>query len=977
MKNIYIKLFLLFLVFNTKIYAGCPVNLAPTNITASTVCENGYSIFSASLNDLTNTLVWLDSANRIIGSGNNFQYKISEAGLNFKVAEVGYDMLSTKVGPLPSQFTSTYPSQNFTNGQYFSCLSPLRIDSILLRSNNPLSGFIQIWNTAPENGGYVIQKYPFNINKTGPANTRVGLGAILNTGNYFINVEYTLGAGVLYRAIDGATYPYQVNNLISITGSNFLTDPDRYYYFFDWDVSKMCIGPISSSFSPTFIQTLAETLPYYESFDLGLPCDWGNEAPTNPSLWLAGNSSVFSSTDFVIPNDAGVIASNDIQCACDKSSVKLISPWFDFSTYSKSNSIKLTFGYLYKEAQNSKVYIHIRNKSNTILKTDSLTQQLVVYGNFEIDLNDFILEDSIQIIIEHKDFGGDSSAVAIKDLFINSTCTSTYSASLNLTLDSYASEISWEIRDAITNIVVAKSLPYLDIIPYQINNALDQREICLEKGKHYIFKISDSFGDGLNDGTNTGRYLLKDNCGDTILFGQGALPYGGQVLPETAWDSIIFKTENYKVNLGSDQSVDARDTLILDAGEKGPYIWSTGDTTRYIEIYAKNYLAGEYDFSVTSRANTNCSSSDTISITILESYNPDIIVKLTTDTKGSEIKWELRDAITDTIIFSKGPFQDVIPYNINLATHIDTIKVEYDQSLVFKITDLTGNGLYDGINQGSIQISNLCQPVLFENNNQSFPYISSSTKFDSIVFVSSAKPIFNLGNDTSLCVGDSIILDAGGSANEYLWSNNKTGKTIKILSSDLVTGDNFINVKTSEGNCYVSDTIKINVRPLPSADFTTSQTLGNLSANASVAGASSYEWDFGDGATASGLSVTHTYTENGTYDVSLKVKSFDGCENSLTKSVVISGIVGISKQQFSEFILYPNPSSGTIIIEPSLQTNYLLEVLDLQGRKLYSENIYQTETKKLIDVSFLSNGIYLLVLNNKGNISYKKLILEK
>ena len=102
---------------------------------------------------------------------------------------------------------------------------------------------IQIWSKAPENGGYVLQKIPFNISTAGPANTRVPIGAILSTGNYFMNVEITGGNGILYRAIDGATYPYSVSNLISITGTNFPTDPDRYYYFFDWKVSKMCMSP--------------------------------------------------------------------------------------------------------------------------------------------------------------------------------------------------------------------------------------------------------------------------------------------------------------------------------------------------------------------------------------------------------------------------------------------------------------------------------------------------------------------------------------------------------------------------------------------------------------------------------------------------------------------------------------------------------------------------------------------------------------
>ncbi len=51
-------------------------------------------------------------------------------------------------------------------------------------------------------------------------------------------------------------------------------------------------------------------------------------------------------------------------------------------------------------------------------------------------------------------------------------------------------------------------------------------------------------------------------------------------------------------------------------------------------------------------------------------------------------------------------------------------------------------------------------------------------------------------------------------------------------------------------------------------------------------GISSYEWNFGDGATGTGITVTHTYAEPGTYIVTLTVK--DAAGNSNTDSVSIT-----------------------------------------------------------------------------------------
>ena len=350
MKNFYASIvFICTIIFSLQTQANCPVNSAPTNISASSVCKNGNSIFSATLNDLSNTLVWLDSANRIIGSGNNFEKYIDRPNTLFKVAEAGYDGITQSVGPSYSQFSSTYPSQNFTNGQFFNVSNTLRIDSISLRSNNPVSGSILIWNNSPENGGIVLQRIPFNITATGPRNSRIGIGAILTTGNYFMNVEISSGTGILYRAIDGATYPYSISNLISITGTNFVGDADRYYYFFNWKVSKMCMSPLSANFSPSVIPTLPNNLPYTESFDNGIRCDWTNTAPSSNAKWTVIKPSPNPNPLFPISTlDTSVLVSNDIDCKCDKSSVMLESPWFDLREYSKETTVKLALNYIYK-----------------------------------------------------------------------------------------------------------------------------------------------------------------------------------------------------------------------------------------------------------------------------------------------------------------------------------------------------------------------------------------------------------------------------------------------------------------------------------------------------------------------------------------------------------------------------------------------------------------------------------------------------
>lgn len=71
-------------------------------------------------------------------------------------------------------------------------------------------------------------------------------------------------------------------------------------------------------------------------------------------------------------------------------------------------------------------------------------------------------------------------------------------------------------------------------------------------------------------------------------------------------------------------------------------------------------------------------------------------------------------------------------------------------------------------------------------------------------------PAVNLGNDTTLCQGDSIVLDAGSGAQSYLWSDSSMGQTLVVSDS----GTYHVAAVDSNG-CLARDTIRIDLSPLP------------------------------------------------------------------------------------------------------------------------------------------------------------------
>ncbi|MEX2595409.1 MAG: gliding motility-associated C-terminal domain-containing protein [Salibacteraceae bacterium] len=77
----------------------------------------------------------------------------------------------------------------------------------------------------------------------------------------------------------------------------------------------------------------------------------------------------------------------------------------------------------------------------------------------------------------------------------------------------------------------------------------------------------------------------------------------------------------------------------------------------------------------------------------------------------------------------------------------------------------------------------------------------------------------NLGDDTTLCFGDSLLLDAQIAGASYLWSDNSTGPTL------LVTDSGSYSVTLTVGSCEVSDTIQVDYQGYPEIDLGEDTTL--------------------------------------------------------------------------------------------------------------------------------------------------------
>ncbi|GAH95937.1 unnamed protein product [marine sediment metagenome] len=100
-----------------------------------------------------------------------------------------------------------------------------------------------------------------------------------------------------------------------------------------------------------------------------------------------------------------------------------------------------------------------------------------------------------------------------------------------------------------------------------------------------------------------------------------------------------------------------------------------------------------------------------------------------------------------------------------------------------------------------------------------------------------------LGDDASICEGESLILNAGSGYTSYLWSDTTITDSILIVQT---SGTYYITV-TDMNSCVAIDDVTVTVNPLPAADAGTDVSICEGSTTILTAtGGDSYKWSTGD-----------------------------------------------------------------------------------------------------------------------------------
>jgi PKD repeat protein len=183
----------------------------------------------------------------------------------------------------------------------------------------------------------------------------------------------------------------------------------------------------------------------------------------------------------------------------------------------------------------------------------------------------------------------------------------------------------------------------------------------------------------------------------------------------------------------------------------------------------------------------------------------------------------------------------------------------------------------------------------------------------------------------------------------------------------------------NSNGCAGSDTIDIQVDPLPTPLFSFGISGGTVTFTNLSADATSYSWNFGDGGNSTAAAPVYTYTANGTYTVVLSATNL--CGTTTASQQITINSIGIDPSWVANFRLFPNPADDVFHIE--ITSNRILHaqvrVLDLQGRvAIPSSAVELTTGQQTISyqTGSLAAGTYLVEIYSNEGFVFRKLVVR-
>ncbi len=461
---------------------------------------------------------------------------------------------------------------------------------------------------------------------------------------------------------------------------------------------------------------------------------------------------------------------------------------------------------------------------------------------------------------------------------------------------------------------------------------------------------------------------------------------------------ITVFVEALVASAGEDQEICDGETISLTASGGTNYLWSTGDTTAVIDVNPTETTT----YSVVVSNDLGEEDTDDVIVTVISAPVADAGVDQTicdgetitlTATGGISYLWNTGET-TDSIDVS--PTSETI-YNVdvtsNTCSSTDSVTVfvvsapnlTVSNDIVIADGDSTtlvanGSDNYSwstGETTASISVS----PTVTTTYTVSSIGANNCAISTDVTVTVIPEVIADAGTDSTICVGESVILNATGGGT-YLWNTGET--TSELIVSPLVTTIYTVTVEDGFGFTD-SDSVTITVNETPDITVTNNVVIVDGESTTLVAnGSDNYAWSTGETTASIIVSpiVTTTYT----------VSSFGGGSCEDTEQVTVTVIpeviadagtditicrdesVTLNATGGGTYIWDTGDTTSQLIVTPLVTTTYTVTVEDDYGyTDTDSVTITVNETPDIIvsaDIVILDGESTTLVATGGDNYQW-------
>lgn len=238
------------------------------------------------------------------------------------------------------------------------------------------------------------------------------------------------------------------------------------------------------------------------------------------------------------------------------------------------------------------------------------------------------------------------------------------------------------------------------------------------------------------------------------------------------------------------------------------------------------------------------------------------------------------------------------------------------------------------------------------------------------IVISNSNPVVDLGADTTICEGETLVLDAGNPGSSYVWSNsNNVNQTLEVAAAGTYTV-----YATAPNGCFGVGTINVAVNGEPTASGLYRQgsypnfTFTVLNAQ----NAASYNWNFGDGTTVNNAPATiqHTYTSDASVTVTATLTNDCG-STTITASYAD---LAVEENQFSDLKIFPNPATDNFKVSLSNAMDATVSVVSTTGAIVLNATSFANEV--VVNTVQWEKGIYFITVTSNGSATTSKIAIR-